>query len=94
MAPGRLWDLGLRSNDAFGHSGSDAHSLRIPNDPLKFFSEYFRDASAISLTEHIHGEYVHNRRTRVLSDHLAKIIPQDFHINTGLDRDSLEPSIC
>jgi len=34
----------------------------------------------MSLTEHIHGEYVHNRRTRVLSDHLAKIIPQDFHM--------------
>ena len=32
------------------------------------------------LTEHLHGRYVHDRRTRVLSDHLAKLIPQDFHI--------------
>jgi 2-polyprenyl-3-methyl-5-hydroxy-6-metoxy-1,4-benzoquinol methylase len=55
-------------------------AFRIPNNPLKFFSEYFREASAMSLTEHIHDEYVHNRRMRVLSDHLAKIIPQDFHM--------------
>ena len=34
----------------------------------------------MNLTEHLHGRYVHNRRTRVLSEHLAKLIPQDFHI--------------
>ena len=34
----------------------------------------------MNLTEHIHSKYVHNRRSRVLSDHLAKLIPKDFHM--------------
>jgi SAM-dependent methyltransferase len=31
----------------------------------------------MSLIERIHGEYVHNRRVRVLRDHLVVLIPQD-----------------
>ena len=31
-------------------------------------------------SECIHSGYVHNRRTRVLSEHLAKLIPEDLHI--------------
>jgi len=45
-----------------------------------FLCEYSREESVMNLTEHIHGRYVYNRRTRVLSDHLAKLIPKDCHI--------------
>jgi len=34
----------------------------------------------VSLIESIHGGYVHNRRVRVLSDHLAELIPQDARV--------------
>ena len=34
----------------------------------------------MSLTDHIHGGHVHNRRARVLSEYLAKLIPEDFHL--------------
>jgi SAM-dependent methyltransferase len=30
--------------------------------------------------EHIHGSYVHKRRVRVLSEHLAKLIPKDARV--------------
>ena len=30
--------------------------------------------------EHIHGNYVHKRRVRVLSEHLAKLIPKDARV--------------
>jgi len=47
---------------------------------LTFLCEYFREKSVMNLTEHIHGRYVHNRRTHVLSDSLAKLIPKDFSV--------------
>lgn len=34
----------------------------------------------MNLIERIHGGYVHERRVRVLSDHLAKLIPQDSRV--------------
>jgi SAM-dependent methyltransferase len=34
----------------------------------------------MSLIERIHGEYVHKRRVRVLSEHLANLIPQDARV--------------
>jgi SAM-dependent methyltransferase len=34
----------------------------------------------MSLIEHIHGRSVHNRRTRVLCEHLIKLIAKDLHI--------------
>jgi len=34
----------------------------------------------MSFTELIHGDYVHNRRTRILCNHLARIIPDNFHV--------------
>ena len=34
----------------------------------------------MSLTEHVHGTYVHRRRTRVLSAQLAQLIPPRFRL--------------
>lgn len=34
----------------------------------------------MSLIDHLHDRYVHTRRVRVLSDHLAKLIPQGVRV--------------
>ena len=34
----------------------------------------------MNLIERVHGRYVHNRRVRILSDHLAKLIPKDARV--------------
>jgi methylase of polypeptide subunit release factors len=34
----------------------------------------------MSLIERLHGGYVHNRRVRVLSGHLAELLPQNARI--------------
>ncbi len=34
----------------------------------------------MSLIEHVHGGYIHHRRVRVLSEHLAELIPQNARV--------------
>lgn len=34
----------------------------------------------MSLIQHVHGGYVHQRRVRVLSDHLTELIPRDARV--------------
>src|SRR5262250_2868398 len=78
MASSGFWAPRLHQNHASSHSRGDAHSPRVPDHSFQLLCEYSRIASPMKLIDRVHGDYVASRRARVLSDHLAKIIPDRF----------------
>ena len=78
MAAHKLRAIGLFADHAIGCSRRNARSDRVSDNSLKFLRKHFGDAPAMKFINRIHGDYVANRRARVLSDHLTKLIPDKF----------------
>lgn len=64
------------------HIKSSKSQIANADCSLKLFCQHLGDVSQVSLVEHVHGSYVHQRRVRVLSEHLAELIP---HAARALD---------
>jgi SAM-dependent methyltransferase len=80
VAVDRVRRSGLCKDDARGDSRSDAGRPWIPDRLVRVLSQHPGNSAAMTWIEWIHHRLVINRRARVLSCHLARLLPRDASV--------------